>query len=93
MPDTVLNVTLIPPSGIPEKKSYPDHTKVEHVIKDALPPGEKQNWQQYQCADGTRLLSDPNQTLKEAGVKDGDTLVVTKKEGGGGRCSPDGTDP
>ena len=75
---------MIPPDGIEKTETFTDDTKVETVIKDNLPPGEKQNWANYLCKDGSKRLEPATSTLESFGVKDGDTLVITKREGGGG---------
>lgn len=80
--DNRLNLTIIV-DGVPEAKTYPANMKVEEVIKSLLPDGQKQNWTQYQLSDRSKVL-DPNQSLTTNGVKDGDTLSFTKKQGGGG---------
>ena len=83
MPDTVLNVTVIPPSGIPEKKSYPDHTKVEHVIKMPSPPERSRTGSSTSALTGPAFSSDPNQALKDAGVE-GRGYARGHEEGGRG---------
>ncbi len=71
--------------GIPEQKEYPSALKVEEVIKSLLPPGEKQNWNQYQLMQrNSKQPLDSQKSLLDNGVKDGDTLSFTKKDGGGG---------
>jgi len=85
-----LHLTILV-DGLPEEKEYPSAEKVEEVIKSLLPAGEKQNWQQYQLVDrrlGPNPL-DPAQSLESNGVKDGDTLAFTKKDGGGGTLTVD----
>jgi hypothetical protein len=77
-----LTVTILI-NGNPEQKTYPAHEKVETVIKSLLPEGDKHNWAQWQLSDRQQALN-PQQTLKEAGVADGDTLSFTKIDGGGG---------
>jgi hypothetical protein len=80
-----LHLTILV-DGLPQAKDYASSLKVEEVIKSLLPAGQKQNWEQYQLVD--RSVSndplDPKKSLTENGVKDGDTLSFTKKEGGGG---------
>lgn len=71
--------------GLPEKKEYPAALKVEEVIKSLLPPGEKQNWNQYQLTQrNSKQPLDAQKSLEDNGVKDNDTLSFTKKDGGGG---------
>jgi hypothetical protein len=72
--------------GNPEQKSYPANMKVEEVMKSLLPSSEKQNWNQYQLSDRSGKL-DPTKSLEDDGVKNGDTLTLTKAPGGGGHCS------
>lgn len=71
-------------NDVPTPKDYPANEKVEEVIKSLLPPGQKQNWNQYQLNDRTKALNS-SESLEKNGVKDKDTLSLTKKEGGGGR--------
>ncbi len=78
----LLHLTILV-DGIPESKEYPGHEKVEEVIKSLLPAGQKQQWEHYQLSDRGQALN-PAQSLDENGVKDGDTLSLTKKDGGGG---------
>lgn len=77
-----LNIVVIV-DGEPQKRDYAAVIRVEEVIKSVLPPGEKQNWDKYILSDRTHPL-DANKSLQENGVKDGDTLSLTKKDGGGG---------
>jgi hypothetical protein len=73
--------------GLPKEKEYPASLKVEEVIKSLLPEGQKQEWQQYQLVDRGVSLDplDPLRSLTDDGVKSGDTLSFTRKEGGGGK--------
>lgn len=83
--DQKLNLTILV-NGEPVTKDYPPTIKVIDVIRDLLSAGEKQNTAAYQLVDrniGPAAL-DPNMTLAEAGVKNNDTLSLTKKDGGGG---------
>jgi len=78
----LLHLTILV-DGLPEPKTYPGSEKVEEVIKSLLPDGQKQHWDQYQLSDRGQALH-PAQSLLDDGVKDGDTLSLTKKDGGGG---------
>jgi len=83
---TLLHLTILV-DGIPEQKVYPGNEKVEEVIKSLLPAGKKHEWQQYQLRDRGQnpdQALDPSRSLVEDGVKDHDTLSLTKKDGGGG---------
>lgn len=77
-----LGLTIVV-DGTPESKVYPDSKRVEEVIKDLLLPGEKERWAEFVLSDREKELN-PVLSLKENGVKDGDTLSLTKKHGGGG---------
>ncbi len=79
---THLHLTILV-DGIPEQKDYPSNEKVEEVIKSLLPDGKKHEWDQYLLSDRGQAL-DPSRSLVEDGVKDHDTLSLTKKDGGGG---------
>lgn len=80
----LLHLTILV-DGIPVSKEYPGSEKVEEVIKSLLPAGQKQEWDQYQLSfRGQDQALSPAQSLAENGVKDGDTLSLTKKDGGGG---------
>ncbi|MDA4110952.1 MAG: hypothetical protein OK439_00325 [Thaumarchaeota archaeon] len=80
--EEILALTIIV-NGVPEKKDYPAGEKVEEVIKSLLPAGQKQDWNQYQLSDRGNTLN-PSISLRDNGVKNHDTLALTKKEGGGG---------
>lgn len=79
---THLRLTILV-DGIPEQKDYPGNEKVEEVIKSLLPDGQKHQWEQYLLSDRGQSL-DPSRSLTDDGVKDRDTLSLTKKDGGGG---------
>lgn len=82
MSDGKLTVTVLV-DGKPRSETFPANEKVEEVIKSLLPPGMKQDWNQWQLAGRAGAL-DPARSLEEDGVVDGDQLALTKKEGGGG---------
>lgn len=81
--DKKLKITIIV-DGIPKVEEFPAHLKVEEVIKKLLPAGEKQNWNNYELRNSSQQALDPSRSLEENGVKNGDTLSLTKKQGGGG---------
>jgi len=78
----LLHLTILV-NGIPEHKEYPANQKVEEVIKSLLPHGEQHNWGQYELRDRSQAL-EPARSLTENDVHEGDTLSLTKKDGGGG---------
>ena len=84
--DHKLHLTILV-NGTTEEKEYQANLKVEHVIRDLLPAGDKGHADQYQLIDrnisATNPL-DPNKSLAENGVKSGHILSLTKKDGGGG---------
>lgn len=61
-------------------------TTVREAIRRSLPPHDRPNVDDFEMVDmdigPTALLA--HQTLKEAGVRDGHVLSITKKNGGGG---------
>lgn len=84
-PNDILSVTVLV-DGIPEKKDYPKHERIEAVIKSLLSESERHEWEKWQLTDqriGPNPLL-PAQTLHEAGVRTGDVLALNKKDGGGG---------
>lgn len=68
----------------PVTESFPSSMKVEEVIKKLLPPGEKDNWNNYELRNTTGEKLDPSKSLADNRVKDGDRLSLNKSEGGGG---------
>lgn len=80
----LLHLTILV-NGEPERRTYPSHEKVELVIKSLLHPGQRHAWEQYELRE--RNATSPLNalhSLTEDGVRDGDTLSLTKKDGGGG---------
>ena len=80
----LLHVTILV-EGVPEPRVYPAHEKVEEVIKSLLPESQRHEWAQYELRE--RNATDPlnpQQSLAADGVEDGDTLSLTKRDGGGG---------
>lgn len=80
-----ISVTILV-DGLPEEKLYALAIRVEEVIKSLLPEGEKQNWNKYQLSNRNNEAQalDVAKTLVDNGVKDNDTLSLTKRDGGGG---------
>lgn len=72
--------------GEPTPRRFPATLTVQHAIRRCLPPRDRPQVTDFEMVDGqvgpTPL--DPNLTLKEAGVRDGHVLSITKKNGGGG---------
>lgn len=81
--DKKLKITVIV-DGIPKIEEFPENLKVEEVIKKLLSPGEKNNWNNYELRNSSQQALDSSRSLEEDGVKEGDTLSLTKKHGGGG---------
>lgn len=69
--------------GIPETKTLPPGIDVRHAIEELLPPYEKPRAGEYQLSSGGETLS-PDSLLKDK-MAAGTILVLTKKDGGGGR--------
>lgn len=66
--------------------SFPAAITVLEAIRRSLAPRDRDQAGEFVMVDamvGTSSL-DPNATLKAAGVRDGHTLSITKKNGGGG---------
>jgi hypothetical protein len=78
-----LHLTIIV-DGIPKSEEFPANMKVEAVIKQLLTSGQKQNWEKYQLTNSSQKILDPSLSLQDNGVKNGDTLALTLKDGGGG---------
>lgn len=73
--------------GNPEPKTFPTQVKVHAVIVELLPPNERSRAGEFQLTDASvtppKVLS-PDLSLEQNGVKNGDLLSLTKKDGGGG---------
>lgn len=84
-----LHLTILV-DGFPKEDDYPSEQKVREVIRSLLPEGERQNCDQYKLSNREKIVLDPLKSLMENGVKDLETLSLTKKDGGGGSgdCRP-----
>lgn len=80
-----LDVTVLV-DGEPRKRRFPPHMTVGHATRLSLPKNERKDANDFSMVDKrvNHEPLDPNQTLKDAGVKSGDVLSVAKKHGGGG---------
>ena len=87
MSDYYLKITVIV-GGIPEKNEFSADIKIIEAIRKMLDSSEKQNAKNYELRNSTQDVLDPNKSLKDNGVKDDDTLSLTKKHGGGGSHYP-----
>lgn len=80
-----LEVTVLV-DGEPRKRRFPPQMTVGEATRLSLPKHERKDANSFSMVD-ERVKPDaldPNQTLKDAGVKSGDVLSVAKKHGGGG---------
>jgi hypothetical protein len=65
---------------------FPAEMTVQQAIKRSLPKSDRPNASDFEMVDraaGPNALA-PGQSLRSAGVRDGHTLSITKKHGGGG---------
>ena len=83
MSDYYLKITVIV-DGKAKEDSFSADAKINEVICKSLDSSEKQNAKNYELRNSTQDVLDPNKSLKDNGVKDNDTLSLTKKQGGGG---------
>lgn len=71
----------------PVTETFPSSLMVEEVIKKLLPPSEKLNWSKYELRNTAGNILDPQKSLADNQVADGDKLSLNKSEGGGGGWS------
>lgn len=72
--------------GEAQKRRFPSRITVRQAIRRCLPRADRDNVDAFQMVD-TNLGTNPllmEQTLHDAGVRDGHLLSITKKDGGGG---------
>ncbi|MES2928599.1 MAG: hypothetical protein V4843_17380 [Pseudomonadota bacterium] len=72
--------------GEDQVHSFPANITVLEAIRRSLAPRDRDQAAEFVMVDATTGAAslDPNATLKAAGVRDGHTLSITKKNGGGG---------
>ncbi len=83
--DRFYDVTVIL-DGEDAQRRFPASMTVREATRRSLPPADRPKVDEFDMVDGdigTTPL-DPTSTLKEAGVRDGHVLSITKKNGGGG---------
>lgn len=83
--DRFYEVTVIL-DGEDRDHRFPAMMTVREATRRSLPPRDRPQVNEFDLADGnvgTAPLN-PDLTLKQAGVRDGHTLSITKKNGGGG---------
>lgn len=83
--DKFYEVTVILDGDAVDRR-FPVNMKVREAMRKSLPPADKPKVDEFDIVDGnlgTNPLN-PELTLKEAGVRDGHVLSITKKNGGGG---------
>lgn len=83
--DRFYEVTVIL-DGEDRQVRFPAMMKVQEATRRSLPPRDRPQVNDFDMADGDVGTSplNPDITLKEAGVRDGHVLSITKKNGGGG---------
>ncbi|TDA43627.1 hypothetical protein [Burkholderia pyrrocinia] len=72
--------------GETQERRFPSRITVRQAIRRCLPRADRDNVGAFQMVD-TNLGTNPlqmEQTLHDAGVRDGHLLSITKKDGGGG---------
>lgn len=81
-----LSVTVLV-DGEPKPETFSALMKAHAVIVELLPPPERSRAGEFQLTDASmtpqKVLS-ADLSLEQNGVKDGDLLSLTKKDGGGG---------
>jgi hypothetical protein len=84
-PDNHYEVTVLL-DGVPKPARFPARLTVLEAIRMALAPKDKSKAADFIMVDAeiSRSPLDHGQTLEAAGVRDGHTLSITKKDGGGG---------
>ncbi|HEX2544479.1 MAG TPA: hypothetical protein VHL79_06355 [Ramlibacter sp.] len=84
-PDRQYEVTVLL-DGVPKPERFPARITVLEAIRMALAPKDKPKASDFLMVDAANSRSplDHSQTLEAAGVRDGHTLSITKKDGGGG---------
>lgn len=83
--DRFYEVTVIL-DGEDRQRRFPAMMTVREATLRSLPPRDRSQGNDFDMADGdlgTAPLN-PDMSLKDAGVRDGHTLSITKKNGGGG---------
>lgn len=72
--------------GEEKARRFPASMTVLQALRRSLPPRDRPSAAEFEMVDGNLGTSalDVNLTLKAAGVRDGHTLSITKKNGGGG---------
>ena len=83
--DHWLEVTVLI-DGEAKRRRFPSRLKVRQAIRRCLPRADRDQVDSFQMVDadlGPDKLP-AEQTLYDAGVRDGHTLSITKKDGGGG---------
>lgn len=84
-PDRLYTVTVVV-DGVPKTERLPAHLTVLEATRRSLAPRDKPKAEDFLLVDrdvGTEPLAQ-SLTLEQAGVRDGHTLSITKKDGGGG---------
>ena len=84
-PDTHYEVTVLL-DGVPKQERFPARISVLEAIRMSLAPKDKPKAADFIMVDAA-VIRDPlghSLTLETAGVRDGHTLSITKKDGGGG---------
>lgn len=88
IPDRVYTVTVVV-DGLPKTERLRAHMTVLEATRRSLAPRDKPKAEDFLMVDrniGTEPLTQ-SLTLEQAGVRDGHTLSITKKDGGGGGAS------
>ena len=84
-PDHNYSVTVMV-DGAPKQQHLPAQMTVLEAIRKCLAPRDKPKAEDFIMVDrdvGTAPL-EHHSTLEKAGVRDGHTLSITKRDGGGG---------
>lgn len=70
--------------GIPEVRTIDTGETVKQVISEVLPPDQLDRAGDYDLSLKGKPPLDPASTLADDGIRDGSSLALTKKDGGGG---------
>ena len=81
-----IRVTILV-DGIPEVRTLDSGETAGRVVSEMLPPDQRDRAGDYDLSLKDEPPLDPASTLADDGVQDGSVLAITKKDGGGGRCS------
>lgn len=84
-PDNQYEVTVLL-DGAPKAERFPARITVLDAIRMVLAPKDKSKATDFIMVDAANSRSplEHGQSLEAAGVRDGHTLSITKKDGGGG---------